>query len=697
MKKSKLIIFMTALTVTAAMAVNPFFSAYQTPHGTIPFNEIKIEHYLPAFKKAIAEQQKEIDAIISNREVPTFENTIVALERSGRMLSRVASPFFNLLSAETNDELEALAQEISPMLTDHSNSINLNEQLFERVRTVYNETDKAVLTAEQQTLLRKTYKDFARRGANLSEADKEIYRELSRDLSLLSLQFSQNSLRETNNFSKHIAEVDRELLVGLPDFVLEMLAEEAQRAGKEDGYLITLRATSYVPVMRYASNRDLRRELFMAHATRGLDGEFDNRQIVKDIVNKRLQMANLLGYRTYADFALVNRMAENTQNVYNLLDQLLEAFQPAAMRELAELQEFARRNGANFDLELWDWTYYSEKLRAEKFDLNDEMLKPYFELEKSIQAVFDLTTRLFGITYKRNEEIQVYHPEVDAFEVFDAEGNFLAVLYTDFHPREGKRSGAWMSQFKGQWMDENGDSRPHVVIVMNFTRPTATTPALLTFDEFTIFLHEFGHALHGMLARSNYESLSGTSVYRDFVELPSHLLENWAWQKEFLDGFATHFETREPMSAELMQRIRDAQNFNTGYLCLRQLSFGYLDMAWHAIEQPFDGDIIEFEQEAMSRTRVLPIVHGTAMSPTFSHIFAGGYAAGYYSYKWAEVLVADAFSVFEKNGIFDRATADSFRENILERGGTEHPMILYKRFRGQEPTIDALLKQSGVK
>lgn len=695
MKKSKLIIFMTALTITAAAASNPFFSEYQTPRGTIPFNEIKIEHYLPAFKEAILEHEREIGAIVYNREVPTFENTIVALERSGRMLSRVSSPFFNLLSAETNDELEALAQQISPMLTDHSNSINLNEALFERVRTVYNETNRVILTDEQQTLLRKTYQGFARRGANLSEADKEIYRELSRDLSLLSLQFSQNALRETNNFSKHIT--DRELLVGLPDFVLEMLAEEAQRAGKEDGYLITLRATSYVPVMRYASNRDLRHELFMAHATRGLGGEFDNRQIVKDIVNKRLKKANLLGYRTFADFALVNRMAENTQNVYNLLDQLLYAFQPAAMRELAELQDFANRNGADFDIQLWDWTYYSEKLKAERFDLNDEMLKPYFELEKSIQAVFDLTTHLFGITYKRNDEIQVYHPEVKAFEVFDKEGNFLAVLYTDFHPREGKRSGAWMSQFKGQWMDESGDNRPHVTIVMNFTRPTATMPALLTFDEFTIFLHEFGHALHGMLARSTYESLSGTSVYRDFVELPSHLFENWAWQKEFLDGFATHFETGERMSAELMQRIRDAQNFNTGYLCLRQLSFGFLDMAWHTLEQPFESDIIEFEQAAMSRARVLPIVPGTAMSPTFSHIFAGGYAAGYYSYKWAEVLVADAFSVFEKNGIFDRATADSFRENILERGGTEHPMILYKRFRGQEPTIDALLKQSGVK
>ena len=685
---------MTALTITAAAASNPFFSEYKTPHGTVPFNEIKIEHYMPAFEKAIEEHNKEIDAIVNNTAAPTFENTIVALERAGRMLSRVASPFYNLLSAETNDELQALAQRISPIMTEHSNSVSLNEKLFERVKTVYNQANRLNLTAEQQMLLKKTYDGFARRGANLSEADKEIYRELSKDLSLLSLQFSQNSLRETNSFSLHITDESR--LAGLPNFVLEMLAEEAKKAGK-DGYLITLRATSYVPVMRYADNRDLRRELFMANATKCLSGEFDNRQITKDIVNKRLQVANLLGYKTFADYSLENRMAENTPNVYNLLDQLLEAFQPAAMRELAELQNYANRNGADFQLQAWDWTYYSEKLKAEKFDLNDEMLKPYFELAKSKEAVFDLTTRLFGVTYKKNENIQVYHPEVDAFEVFDAQGNFLAVLYTDFHPREGKRSGAWMSEFKGQWMDENGDSRPHVVIVMNFTRPTATTPALLTFDEFTIFLHEFGHALHGMLSRCTYESLAGTSVYRDFVELPSHLLENWAYQKEYLDGFAVHYETGEKMSMQLMQRIRDAQNFNTGYLCLRQLSFGYLDMAWHTLEQPFEGDIMEFEQAAMRRTRVLPVVSGTAMSPTFGHIFSGGYAAGYYSYKWAEVLVADAFSVFEKNGIFNKSTANSFSQNILMRGGTEHPMILYKRFRGQEPTIDALLIQSGVK
>ena len=681
---------------TLTSAANPFFVEFNTPHGTIPFSKIKIEHFMPAFEKAIAEHRVEIDAIGNNSTAPTYENTIVALERSGKMLSRVSQTFFNLLHAETNDELQELAQQISPILTEHSNSISLNEKLFERIKTVYRQKSELDLTPEQRTLLKKNYDDFARRGANLSDTDKEVYRELSRDLGLLSLQYSQNTLRATNAFSKHIT--DKKLLAGLPDFVLEMLAEEAKKAGKDDGYLISLRATSYVPVMRYADNRELRRELFMAQNTRCLSGEFDNRQIVKNIVNKRLQMANLLGYNTFSDFALENRMAENMQNVYNLLDQLLEAFRPVAMRELTDLQNYADRNGANFQLQLWDWTYYSERLKAEKFNLNDEMLKPYFELEKSKQAVFDLTTRLFGITYKRNDKIQVYHHEVDAYEVFDENGIFLAVLYTDFHPRENKQSGAWMSSFKEQWRDENGkNSRPHITIVMNFTRPTATIPALLTFDEFVTFLHEFGHAVHGILADGNYASLTGTNVFRDFVELPSHLLERWSREKEFLDGFAAHYETDEKMSPELMQKIRDAQNFNIGYLTLRQLGFSYLDMAWHTLQQPFDGNVVEFEQTTMKNALVLPVVPETAMSPTFSHIFDGGYAAGYYSYKWAEVLVADAFSEFQKNGIFDQKTAHSFKENILMRGGSEHPMTLYKRFRGQEPTIDALLIQAGVK
>lgn len=694
MKRSKLTVFMTVLTVTAAMAANPFFSEYKTLHATVPFDEIKLEHYMPAFEKGIEEHNKEIEAIVNNPATPTFENTIVALEHSGQLISKVSGPFYNLLSAETSDELQNLAQQVSPLMTEHSNSIRLNEKLFDRIKTVYDQKDKLKLNKEQQMLLKKTYDGFARNGANLSEKDKAVYRELSKELSLLSLQFSQNALKETNKYSLHIT--DKAILAGLPDFVLEALAGDAKKEGKT-GYVITLKTTSYAPVMKYASNRDLRRELYMASATKCLSGEFDNREIVKDIANKRLQMANLLGYKTYADYVLENRMAENPQNVYNLLDQLLEAYRSSAMEELAEAQAYADNNGAYFKLQPWDWSYYTEKLKAEKFNLNDEVLKPYFELENVKKAVFGLATRLYGITFKKNDKIQVYHPEVEAFDVLDEKGKFQAVLYTDFHPRDGKRAGAWMSEYKGQWMEGKKDSRPHITIVMNFTRPTETKPALLTYDELTVFLHEFGHALHGMLTKCTYESLSGTSVYRDFVELPSQLMENWAPQKEFLDGFAVHYETGEKIPAELIQKIRDAENFNTGYLCLRQLSFGYLDMAWHSLEKPYNGDIIEFEQIAMNRTQILPLVPGAAMGPTFSHIFAGGYAAGYYGYKWAEVLEADAFSLFMKNGIFDKKTAKSFRENILMRGGTEAPMTLYKRFRGQEPTIDALLIRNGVK
>ena len=686
---------MSAISVaTTALAGNPFFETYKTPHQTIPFNEIKTEHYFPAFQEGMKQHIIEVDAIINNLQAPTFENTIVALDKSGALLDKVSSPFYNLLSAETNDALQDIAEKISPLTTEHSNSIRLNEKLFARIKAVYLQKDKLQLTPEQQMLLKTTYDEFANNGANLSEADKAVYRELSKELNLLTLQYGQNVLKETNNYSLLIT--NKALLSGLPVDLLEMLAANAKKAGKE-GWLLNLKATCYVPFMKYADNRDLRREIYMAYSTKCMiGGEFDNREIVKKIANTRLKIANLLGYKSYADYELVDRMAENKANVYDLLGKLLSAYRPAADKEYAEVQNYANKNGAYFTLQAWDWSYYAEKLKDEKYSVNDEMLKPYFELENVKKGVFGLATKLYGIKFKKNTNIPVYHPEVDAYDVTDEKGNFIAVLYTDFHPRDGKRAGAWMSDFKPQWMEGKTDSRPHVTIVMNFTRPTDSKPALLTFDEVTTLLHEFGHSLHGMLTKCTYKSLSGTNVYRDFVELPSQLMENWASKKEFLDGFAVHYKTGEKIPAELIQKIIDSENYNVAYACLRQLSFGYLDMAWHTIEKPFEGDVVAYEKQAMESTQIFPVIPNSAMSTTFSHIFSGGYAAGYYSYKWAEVLDADAFSVFEKNGIFNKKTADSFRKNILEKGGTEHPMVLYKRFRGQEPTIDALLKRNGI-
>lgn len=687
---------MTALSVVAAAQVeNPFLKTYNTPHQTIPFNQIKTEYYLPTFDAAMKEQVKEIDAIVNNNEAPTFQNTIVALERSGLFLNKVSSPFYNLLSSETSDELQTIAETISPIMSEHSNYIQLNDKLFAKVKAVYEQKDKLNLSVEDQMLLKNTFDGFADNGANLSDADKAIYKELSKDLSMFALQYGQNVLKETNKFGMLIS--DKDLLKGLPQDVLDMLAANAKKAGKE-GWLLNLKTTTIVPVMKYAENRDIRRELYMASSTKCMvGGEYDNRDLVKKIVNTRLSIANLLGHKSYADYVLVHRMAENKENVYDLHTKLIEAYKPAAIKEYADVQEYANKNGAYFILQPWDWSYYSEKLKDEKYALNDEMLKPYFELESVKKGVFGLATKLYGIKFTKNNNIPVYHPEVDAYDVTDENGKFVSVLYTDFHPRDGKRSGAWMNEFKAQWMIGKTDSRPHITVVMNFTRPTETKPALLTFDEVTTFLHEFGHALHGMLTKCNYESLSGTNVYRDFVELPSQIMENWASEKEFLDGFAAHYQTGEKIPAELIQKIKASENFNIAYLCMRQLSFSYLDMAWHIIETPFEGDAIAYEKLAMAPTQILPIVPNTAMSPTFNHIFSGGYAAGYYSYKWAEVLDADAYSVFAKKGIFDKKTATSFRQNILMKGGTEHPMTLYKRFRGQEPTIDALLIRNGIK
>lgn len=687
---------MSAISLASTvLAGNPLLETYKTPHQTIPFNEIKTEHYFPAFQEAMKQHSTEVDAITNNPQAPTFENTIVALDKSGALLMKVGSPFYNLLSSETNDDLQNIAEKISPLMSEHNNSIRLNEKLFARIKAVYLQKDKLKLTPEQQMLLKDTYEGFARNGANLSEADKVIYRQLSKDLDLLSLQYGQNVLKETNNYSLLIT--NKALLSGLPNDFLGVLAENAKKAGKE-GWLLNLKATCYIPFLKYADNRDLRRELYMANTTKCmLGGEFDNLENVRKIANTRLKIANLLGYKSYADYELVDRMAENKTKVYDLLDKLLAAYKPAAEKEYAEVQSYADKNGAYFKIQPWDWSYYSEKLKDEKFAVNDEMLKPYFELEHVKKGVFGLATRLYGIKFTKNSKIPVYNPEVDAYDVTDEKGNFLAVLYTDFHPRDGKRAGAWMNDFKPQWKDGETDSRPHITVVMNFTRPTESKPALLTYDEVQTFLHEFGHSLHGMLTKCNYQSLSGTNVYRDFVELPSQIMENWASQKEFLDGFAVNYKTGEKIPTELIQKIKDSENFNTAYSCLRQLSFGYLDMAWHTIEKPFENDVIAYEKQAMASSQILPAIPNTGISPTFSHIFSGGYAAGYYSYKWAEVLDADAFSVFEKNGIFNKKIADSFRKSILERGGTEHPMTLYKRFRGQEPTIDALLIRNGIK
>lgn len=675
---------------------NPFLGTYNTPYQTIPFNEISVSDYKPAFEYGIKKQNTEIEKIIANKAAPTFENTIIALENSGEIISKTSSVFYNLLSAETNDSLETLAQEISPILTENGNKIFQNQALFERVKTVYNAQSKLQLTNEDKELLERTYQGFIRSGANLNDKDKQEYTELSSNLSRLTLAFSQNVLKETNAFSLLITgEKD---LKGLPSFVIEAAKQKAKSKDKT-GWLFDLSMPSYLPFMQYAENRDLRKQLYLAYNKKGYqENEFDNQKIVKEIVNSRLRLANLMEEKNYADFALQQTMAKNTESVYKLINQLLETYKPVAEKEFNEVLEFARKTtNDKFELMPWDWAFYSEKLKEEKFKINDEQLKPYFELERVKSGIFWLANKLYDLNFKKNTEIRVYHPDVEAYEVTDNAGNFVAILYTDFHPREGKKGGAWMTEYKEQWIKNGKNSRPHISIVMNFTPPTDSTPSLLTFDELTTLLHEFGHALHGMLSQTTYSSLSGTNVYRDFVELPSQILENWATEKEFLDQFAQHYITGEKIPQEYITKIKEAENFNVGYACVRQLSFCFLDMAWHTLENPFEGNVKDFETKAWQQTLLFPTIEGTCMSTQFNHIFSGGYASGYYSYKWAEVLDADAFSVFKANGVFDKKTANSFKENILTKGGTENPMTLYKKFRGQEPTIDALLKRNGIK
>lgn len=682
--------------MTTIQAQNPFFSAYKTPYDTPPFNKIKNEHYEPAIEKGIAEHQAEINKIVIIRAVPTFENTIVPLEESGKLLSRVTSVFFNLLSSESNDEMMEIAQRIQPKLSEHSNSITLNEGLFQKVKAVYDKRLESNLTPEQIRLVEKTYRGFENSGATLVGKDRDTYKELSTKLSQLTLDFGQNALKESNKFEMLLT--DEADLAGLPQMVKDAAAAKAKAKGKE-GYMFDLSAPSYIAFMKYSARRDLRQKLYMAYNTKCVaGGEFDNQENVKEIAKTRMQIANLLGYPDYATYTLRNKMAKDKEHVYGLLDDLFSAYAQAAREDVKMVEGFAvGMEGKAIDLQPWDWSFYSEKLKDAKYSVSDELVRPYFELENVKKGVFGLATDLYGITFKKNTKIQVYHPEVEAFDVLDENGKFLAVLYTDFHPREGKRQGAWMSEFKGQYVEKGKDSRPFVTIVMNFTRPTETEPALLTFDEVETFLHEFGHALHGMLTKCTYETLSGTNVLHDFVELPSQIMENWLTEKEYLDKFAVHYKTGEKIPADLVKKLVDAANYNAGYLCYRQLSFGYLDMAWHTLQQPYTGDVISFERKAMDKTALLPVVEGTNMSTSFSHIFAGGYAAGYYGYKWAEVLDADAFALFKQTGIFNKDTARSFRENILEKGNTEEPMTLYVKFRGQEPTVNALLERNGIK
>lgn len=673
---------------------NPLLETYDTPYHTPPFTKIQLCDYEPAFQQAIKEARQEIEAIIENPEVPSFANTIEALDAGGERLNSISSIFFNLNSACTNDEMQAIAQRVSPLLTEYSNSITMNPELFQRIKNVYDNCDRQQLTPEQNTLLDDTYRMFVKGGANLQGEAQQRFREISMELSRLSLKFEENTLAATNAFTLHIT--DEAELSGLPEGVVEMAAMTAKDKG-EDGWLFTLHAPSYIPFMKYADKRNLREQMYRAYSSRcNQGGESDNNDIIRQLVNLRLEKAQLLGYSSYADYVLTNRMAETASHVNQFLDQLLQASHPHALNEKQEVEEFARRNGFTGTLQRWDWAYYSNKLKQEKYALDDEMLKPYFQLEKVQKGVFDLANRLYGLTFQERTDIPKYHDDVRTYEV-SRNNRFLAILYTDFFPRESKGGGAWMTDYRGQHRQGTEDIRPLVSIVMNFTKPTTSKPSLLTFDEVTTFLHEFGHSLHGMLSQCTYNSTSGTNVYRDFVELPSQIMENWALEKEWLDTWAVHYLTNEPIPQEYIDKIRRASNFQSGYQCDRQLSFGMVDMAWHSITTPFEGNVLDFETRAMAPTESFPSVKGSCFSTAFGHIFSGGYAAGYYSYKWAEVLDADAFAVFKAHGIFNKETADAFREDILERGGSEHPMTLYKRFRGQNPTVDALLERSGLK
>ncbi len=695
MKNLLSLCLVSIIMMSCNQSKNPFFEEYDTPYGSVPFDKIKVEHFMPAFVEGMKQQSAEIDAIVNNPEAPTFENTIEAMENSGQLLGRVSYVFSCLTGAETTDELTALSMEVSPLLSAHSDNISLNDGLFQRVQTLYQQKDQLGLNQEQARLLEITYKDFIRSGAALNEADKNRLREINMELSKLALQFSDNVLKETNQYMLVIDK--KEDLAGLPENVVEAAAITAKNKGQEGKWVFTLHNPSRLPFLQYSERRELREELLKAYINRGdNNNEFDNKAIIEKMVNYRIERSKLLGYNTFADYALENKMAQTPQAVFDLMDKIWKRALPQANKEAKELQAYINKEGGQFKLEAWDWWYYTEKLRKEKFDLDEAELKPYFKMENVREGIFMVANRLYGLHFKKLDNVAVYHPEVEVFEVSDADGSFIGLFYTDYYPRDGKRSGAWMSSLRKQHVENGVNIRPHIYNVGNFTRPVGDMPALLSIDEVETMFHEFGHALHGLLSQCTYNSLSGTSVSRDFVELPSQIMENWCMHPEVLKMYAKHYETGEIIPDELIAKIQASNTFNQGFTTVELVSAAYLDMYWHVLDKQQDFDVRAFESESLTRLGLIPEIIVRYRSTNFIHIFKNNYSAGYYSYLWSEVLDADGFGLFEEKGIFDQASATAFRKNILERGNTDEPMNLYRAFRGADPNPEALLLRRGL-
>lgn len=695
MKKLLSLCLLSIIMMSCNQSKNPFFEEYDTPYGAVPFDKIKVEHFMPAFQEGIKQQTAEIEAIVNNPEAPTFENTLEAMENSGQLLSKVSYVFSCLTGAETTDELTALSMEVSPLLSAHSDNISLNDKLFQRVKAVYEQKDQLNLNQEQARLLEITYKDFIRSGAALNEADKNRLREINMELSKLALQFSDNVLKETNQYMLVIDK--QEDLAGLPQSVIDAAAITAKNKGQEGKWVFTLHNPSRLPFLQYSERRELREALLKAYINRGdNDNEFDNKAIINKMVNYRIERSKLLGYNTFADYALENKMAQTPQAVFDLMGKIWERALPQAKKEAKELQAYINKEGGNFKLEAWDWWYYTEKLRKEKFDLDEAELKPYFKMENVREGIFMVANRLYGLSFKPVDNVAVYHPEVEVFEVNDADGSFIGLFYTDYYPRDGKRSGAWMSSLRKQQVLNGKNVNPHIYNVGNFTRPVGDMPALLSLDEVETMFHEFGHALHGLLSKCTYNSLSGTSVSRDFVELPSQIMENWCMHPEVLKLYAKHYETGEIIPDELIAKIQASNTFNQGFTTVELVSAAYLDMYWHILDKQQDFDVRAFENEQLNNLGLIPEIIVRYRSTNFIHIFKNNYSAGYYSYLWSEVLDADGFGLFEEKGIFDQASATAFRKNVLERGNTDEPMNLYRAFRGADPNPEALLLRRGL-